>query len=107
MVKGSNQKVKNVLINLTVLAVSIGLAWSFANSARGCSSIPPISFILRWFTDDVLGAVPSPSAMAGFDRWGFRNRKVPETVDIVAVGDSHTYGNTAKWLTRGRMCSDN
>ena len=45
--------------------------------------------------DKVLGAVPSASAMAGFDTWGFRNRKVPESADIVAVGDSHTYGNTA------------
>jgi hypothetical protein len=48
--------------------------------------------------DDILGAVPSPSALAGFDKWGFRNRGVPETVDIVAVGDSHTYGNTARMV---------
>ena len=40
----------------------------------------------------------SPSAMAGFDQWGFRNREVPETADIVAVGDSHTYGNTARMV---------
>jgi hypothetical protein len=36
--------------------------------------------------------------MAGFDEWGFRNRAVPETADIVAVGDSHTYGNTARMV---------
>jgi hypothetical protein len=46
--------------------------------------------------DDVLGAVPSATAKAGFDAWGFRNREVPKTADIVAVGDSHTFGNTAK-----------
>ena len=57
----------------------------------------PADFLkLEVVPNDVLGAVPSPSAMGGFDRWGFRNRKVPETADIVAVGDSHTYGNTAK-----------
>ena len=44
------------------------------------------------------GGGSSPSAMAGFDKWGFRNRKVPETSDIVAVGDSHTYGNTARMV---------
>src|SRR5436189_4636452 len=46
--------------------------------------------------DAVLGAVPSENAKGhGFDGWGFRNPSVPATVDIVAIGDSHTYGNTA------------
>jgi hypothetical protein len=36
--------------------------------------------------------------MAAFDKWGFRNPKVPETAEIVAVGDSHTYGNTARMV---------
>ena len=46
--------------------------------------------------DDVLGAVPSSTTAAGgFDAWGFRNRGVPSAADIVAIGDSHTYGNTA------------
>jgi hypothetical protein len=53
---------------------------------------------LEVVNDDILGAVPSPSAMAGFDKWGFRNRRVPESADIVAVGDSHTYGNTARMI---------
>lgn len=36
------------------------------------------------------------SNSAGFDEWGFRNEKVPPTADAVAIGDSHTFGNTAK-----------
>jgi hypothetical protein len=44
---------------------------------------------------DRLGSVVAPQA-AGFDEWGYRNRAVPVNVDIVAIGDSHTYGNTAK-----------
>jgi hypothetical protein len=32
---------------------------------------------------------------AGFDKWGFRNVEVPASADVVAIGDSHTYGNTA------------
>jgi hypothetical protein len=44
--------------------------------------------------DDILGGVIEPGA-GGFDAWGYRNRSVPERVDIVALGDSHTYGNTA------------
>jgi len=47
--------------------------------------------------DEVLGAVPSNDAIAGgFDSWGFRNRRVPDNSDIVAIGDSHTYGNMAR-----------
>ena len=45
--------------------------------------------------DPVLGMTIEPGA-AGFDNWGFRNSEVPTSVDIVALGDSHTYGNTAK-----------
>jgi len=44
--------------------------------------------------DSILGhKIETPSA--GFDDWGFRNRRVPTDATIVAVGDSHTYGNTA------------
>ena len=32
---------------------------------------------------------------AGFDQWGFRNAEVPASADVVAIGDSHTYGNNA------------
>jgi len=46
--------------------------------------------------DEVLGAVPSPHTKAGgFDAWGFRNREVPDTADIVVIGDSQTYGSAA------------
>lgn len=47
--------------------------------------------------DPVLGRVPSTQTRsAGFDAWGFRNRAVPARADVVALGDSHTYGNTAR-----------
>ena len=45
--------------------------------------------------DKILGGTVPPNR-SGYDEWGFRNRNVPPTVDIVALGDSHTYGNTAK-----------
>src|SRR6266849_3452406 len=89
-------KLKNFLINLSLFAVAIGVALLLAEFAARIVLNPSDFLKLDVVGDKVLGAVPSPSALAGFDRWGFRNRKVPETVDIVAVGDSHTYGNTAK-----------
>ena len=91
-------KLKNVLINLSVLVVSIGFALLLAEFVSRLILNPADFLRLEVVYDDVLGAVPSPSAMAEFDRLGFRNRKVPETADIVAVGDSHTYGNTARMV---------
>ena len=32
---------------------------------------------------------------AGHDKWGFRNKKVPISSDIIAIGDSQTYGVSA------------
>jgi hypothetical protein len=45
--------------------------------------------------DPILGMRIAPHS-AGFDEWGFRNPRVPERVDVVTVGDSHTFGNTAR-----------
>ena len=46
-------------------------------------------------SDNILGSRLPPKS-SGHEEWGFRNRKVPSSADIVAIGDSHTYGNTAK-----------
>ena len=32
---------------------------------------------------------------AAHDGWGYRNRYVPDRADIVAIGDSQTYGTSA------------
>jgi hypothetical protein len=91
-------KLKRILINLCVLLVAVGVGLLLCEFVARLVLNPADFLKLEVVHDDVLGAVPSPSAMAAFDRWGFRNRKVPETVDIVAVGDSHTYGNTARMV---------
>jgi hypothetical protein len=44
--------------------------------------------------DDILGIRIAPGS-PGFDVWGFRNRSVPSSAAVVALGDSHTYGNNA------------
>src|ERR1700741_2201003 len=45
--------------------------------------------------DKILGAVLRVHG-SGYDTWGFRNPKVPASAEIVAIGDSHTFGNAAK-----------
>jgi hypothetical protein len=91
-------KLKNILINLIVFGISVAVALVLAELGARFVLNPADFLRLEVVHDDILGAVPSPSALAAFDRWGFRNPKVPETADIVAVGDSHTYGNTARMV---------
>ncbi len=45
--------------------------------------------------DEKLGHRPNP-AYPGHDRNGFRNESVPKKADIVAMGDSQTYGTNVK-----------
>jgi hypothetical protein len=83
-------------LNLCMLAISVAVgvlscefaARTFLHSADFLA-IEPVA-------DDILGMVPSKATRAGYDAWGFRNLKVPEDADIVAIGDSHTYGNTVR-----------
>jgi hypothetical protein len=67
----------------------------------------PIDFLKPAFVpDDVLPYRIAPFS-AGHDAWGFRNPVRPEHADIVAIGDSMTYGDAApaagswpRWLAR-------
>ena len=89
---------KKSLTNLSVLIVSVGTGLLLAEFVARRVLNPADFLKLEVVPDRILGAVPSPGTVSEFDKWGFRNRKVPETVDIVAVGDSHTYGNTARMV---------
>jgi hypothetical protein len=89
---------KKVLINSCVFLLAIGVGLLLAEFGARLFLNSSDFLGLDVVADPILGWVPSPSAMAGFDKWGFRNREVPETADIVAVGDSHTYGNAARMV---------
>ncbi len=57
--------------------------------------LPPGDVLMPILTkNDVLGVRIRPGT-TGFDQWGFRNPTVPGRVDVVAVGDSFTYGYSA------------
>lgn len=87
---------KKALVNLAVLTLSTGAALLLCEFGARLFLNPSDYLSVEMVKDDVLGAVPAPgSRPAGFDEWGFRNRNVPRHADIVAIGDSHTFGNTA------------
>ncbi|MCI0482824.1 MAG: hypothetical protein L0213_14695 [Candidatus Dadabacteria bacterium] len=66
--------------------------------AEGLSRIvfDPIDFLKpRRVPDDVLRYRIEPGTGA-HDELGFRNKSVPDTAEVVAIGDSHTYGISAR-----------
>ena len=87
---------KGIVSNLALVAVS-GLVGVVLGELVARIVLNPSDYLsVEMVADDVLGAVPSADTKAeGFDGWGFRNPRVPDSAEVVAIGDSHTYGNTA------------
>jgi len=89
-------KARLILVNLGVLLFAVVAALLIGEVGARFVLNPSDYLSVDMVKDDILGAVPSATAKAGFDAWGFRNRSVPQAADIVAVGDSHTFGNMAR-----------
>lgn len=101
-------KLKKAFINLCVLVLALGTGLLLCEFLSRMILHSADFLSIELVNDDVLGMVPSAATRAGYDAWGFRNRQVPEHADIVAIGDSHTYGNTVRmedsWpIVLGRM----
>lgn len=59
--------------------------------------LDPLDFLMPVLVEDAkLGHRIAPNS-GGHDAWGFRNRTVPTHADIVAIGDSTTYGLSAQF----------
>ena len=83
------------LVNLAIATISLVLAVLSCELASRLF-LDPVDYLSPILAhDDVLG-MKLPGGSGGHDGWGFRNSRVPETAEVVAIGDSHTYGNTAK-----------
>ncbi len=83
---------RRALSNICLLFVSLA-AGLVLGEAVARVTLSPADFLSATTTkDEILGIRIAPGS-PGFDEWGFRNPRVPLTADIVAVGDSHTYGN--------------
>ena len=80
-------------LTLTVAAMEILLTLVTLVSPKAAALLaPPTSQASPTIPDVRLGHRPNP-AYPGHDAKGFRNPSVPEAVDIVALGDSQTYGS--------------
>lgn len=91
-----NVRLKKKLLYLVYLVLALELAlWGLA----AMSSDVELLLSNRYgepgaLADSVLGIRPNPR-FAEHDEWGYRNKNVPTEVDIVAMGDSQTYGINA------------
>src|SRR5262245_62135563 len=91
--KAGNWKRRLGGLAMVALSLTIGLLLCELGARLVLDPVDYLAPVL--VRDDVLG-IKLPAGSGGHDDWGFRNRKVPESAEIVAVGDSHTYGNCAK-----------
>ncbi len=90
-------KIKKNLIN-TAIVIASSLIGLLLCEVLARNFLNPVDYLsVKMIRHEILGAVVETKT-SGFDEWGFRNRAVPSKADIVALGDSHTYGNTAKMV---------
>ena len=86
---------KRITTNGVVFLVSVTISLVICEAGLRLFLNPADYLSVETVKDDLLGITIAPDSV-GFDEWGFRNRDVPPTVDIVTIGDSHTYGNNAR-----------
>jgi hypothetical protein len=77
-----------------VLVIALVLGFLLAEVGSRLVLSPADYLSAKTVPDNILGIRIAPNS-SGFDEWGFRNKRVPSAADIVALGDSHTYGNAA------------
>ncbi len=89
------KKLKKLCLNLILLCISCMVALLLCEAALRLI-LNPVDYLSPTLIKDVVLGIKLPPRGGGHDDWGFRNRKVPVTAEIIALGDSHTYGNCAK-----------
>ncbi|HKU61686.1 MAG TPA: SGNH/GDSL hydrolase family protein [Gemmatimonadales bacterium] len=74
---------------LLVLALAVALL--IGEGVARVALNPSDFLIVHPVRDTILGQRLAPGA-SGHDRWGFRNPRVPDSAEVVTIGDSQTYG---------------
>jgi hypothetical protein len=85
---------KQTIARAGLLSISIAIGILLCEAGSRLILNPADFLSPEVMRDHILGHTIKPKS-SGFDEWGFRNKRVPQTADVVTVGDSHTYGNTA------------
>ena len=88
-------KPRKAVLNILLVGMSAAFGLLLCEAGSRLLLDPADYLAVELVEDQILGKA-LPSGARGYDEWGFRNRRVPSAADIVAIGDSHTFGNTAK-----------
>ena len=83
------------MFNFVIFAVSLVLSVFLAEGVTRLV-LDPMDYLAVSTTSDPVLNHRIPAGGSGHDDWGFRNSEVPDKADILAVGDSMTYGVMAK-----------
>lgn len=84
-----------VIKTILLIFVSVILALLIAEGAARLV-FDPIDFLKPVTASDEVFRYRIEPGSGAHDDWGFRNKALPAEVDIVAIGDSHTYGVSAQ-----------
>ena len=84
-----------MLKNLVILGFSCLLSVGLAEMAVRIVFDPVDYLAVETVPDPILNHRIAPGA-SGHDDWGYRNKAVPDSVEVLAIGDSMTYGIMAK-----------
>lgn len=84
---------KTKFINGSLFIISILTALLLAEGMSRWA-LSPANHLNLTLADDTLKH-RIPGGTIGYDKWGFKNNFVPDTADIVAIGDSQTFGINA------------
>jgi lysophospholipase L1-like esterase len=83
------------LARLLLVTLSLAISVLAIEAVLQCV-LDPLDYLRpKLIADDVLGFRIQPGSN-GHDAWGCRNRSVPASARVVAIGDSLTYGQSAK-----------
>src|SRR5215831_953906 len=89
-----NTAAMNVLGKLLLLFVSFVFS-VLAAELLARVVFDPVDYLNPTLVTDEFLNHRSEGHTGGHDEWGSRNARRPETADIVCIGDSMTYGNSA------------
>ncbi|MDH5413446.1 MAG: hypothetical protein OEW87_04855 [Flavobacteriaceae bacterium] len=82
---------KNIFLNSIILLFSICIAL-LATEFIVRLAINPVNYLKPKLESDLILGHKIIADSGGHDSWGFRNASIPDKVNILAIGDSQTYG---------------
>jgi hypothetical protein len=88
-------KIQKLIVNIVIVIISISIGLLFCEIASRLI-LDPVDYLSPSLVRDNILGITLPPKSSGHDAWGFRNKSLKQSAEIVTLGDSHTYGNTAK-----------